>query len=60
VARFLCGISSPATARARLSTRHPMFGMLADVPFRDVLAFVQAHAQPRSRGDGSGTSSSHT
>jgi ATP-dependent DNA helicase RecQ len=36
-ARFLCGLTSPATTRARLS-RHPLFGSLADRPFRDVLA----------------------
>jgi ATP-dependent DNA helicase RecQ len=35
-ARFLCGITSPATARARL-TREPLFGVLAHRRFADVL-----------------------
>lgn len=34
--RFLCGISSPAIARAKLG-RHPLFGSLAAASFRDVL-----------------------
>ena len=37
LARFLCGITSPATTRARL-TRLDNFGMLDQVPFADVLA----------------------
>ncbi len=36
VTRFLCGISSPAIARAKLS-RHDSFGLLAGVPFPRVL-----------------------
>ena len=32
LARFLCGVSSPALARKRLSG-HPLFGALAHVPF---------------------------
>ncbi len=36
LARFLCGLSSPATARAKL-TRDPRFGTLAHVPFAAVL-----------------------
>lgn len=40
-ARFLCGMASPATTRERL-TRHDCFGLLADLPFRDVLAEVIA------------------
>ncbi len=39
LARFLCGLSSPATTRARLR-RHPMFGRLEPVPFHEVLRFV--------------------
>ena len=35
-ARFLCGITSPATTRARL-TREPLFGILADRRFVRVL-----------------------
>jgi ATP-dependent DNA helicase RecQ len=41
LARFLCGISSPATTRARLRG-HPMFGRFGSVPFHKVLAFVEA------------------
>jgi ATP-dependent DNA helicase RecQ len=40
LARFLCGISSPRLARARL-TRHPLFGSLVQVPFREVLAWAE-------------------
>jgi ATP-dependent DNA helicase RecQ len=40
VARFLCGLGSPATSKAKL-TKDSRFGRLADVPFRDVLAFVE-------------------
>lgn len=40
VTRFLCGLSSPATSKARL-TREPAFGRLESVPFGDVLAFVE-------------------
>jgi ATP-dependent DNA helicase RecQ len=43
LARFLCGLSSPATSRARL-TQDPRFGALADVPFQDVLDLVQRSA----------------
>jgi ATP-dependent DNA helicase RecQ len=35
-ARFLCGMSSPAQTRARL-TRHPLFGAAEDRPFASVL-----------------------
>jgi ATP-dependent DNA helicase RecQ len=37
VARFLCGLNSPALTAAKL-TRHPRFGSLAHAPFPDVLA----------------------
>jgi ATP-dependent DNA helicase RecQ len=37
LARFLCGLTSPATSRERL-TRNGAFGMLDKVPFADVLA----------------------
>ncbi|QRO02531.1 RecQ family ATP-dependent DNA helicase [Archangium violaceum] len=40
LARFLCGISSPSATRARL-TRHKLFGLLSDVPFEQVLTFVE-------------------
>lgn len=37
--RFLCGLTSPATSRARLG-RHDAFGLLDRVPFSEVLALV--------------------
>jgi ATP-dependent DNA helicase RecQ len=37
LARFLCGLTSPATTRERLG-RHAFFGSLARVPFAEVLA----------------------
>ena len=40
-ARFLCGLSSPATSRAKL-TRDPLFGVLAERRFADVLAWCDA------------------
>ena len=43
LARFLCGIASPATTRARLR-RHAMFGRFDSVPFYEVLEFVEGHA----------------
>jgi len=39
-ARFLCGITSPATSGAKL-TRHPLFGSLSDRRFADVLAWCE-------------------
>jgi len=41
LARFLCGITSPATSRERL-TRDGAFGMLDKVPFADVLAQTES------------------
>ena len=41
LARFLCGMSSPASTRARLS-RHDAFGLLADLPFQEVLTIAEA------------------
>ncbi len=38
--RFLCGLSSPMTTRAKLR-KHPMFGVFKCVPFHEVLAFVE-------------------
>jgi ATP-dependent DNA helicase RecQ len=40
-ARYLCGISSPATTRAKL-TREPLFGVLEGRPFAAVLAWCEA------------------
>lgn len=37
--RFLCGLSSPATSRARLRA-HPLFGLFESIAFHDVLTFV--------------------
>ncbi len=39
LARFLCGLRSPATTRAKLS-RHRAFGRLESTPFQEVLKFV--------------------
>ena len=41
LARFLCGMTSPATTRARL-TRHDAYGMWSDLPFAEVLAMAEA------------------
>ncbi|MEM7012993.1 MAG: RecQ family ATP-dependent DNA helicase [Verrucomicrobiota bacterium] len=41
LARFLCGIRSPKSTRARLG-RHDLFGCLESTPFRTVLAQVEA------------------
>ncbi len=41
LARFLCGISSPAAQRDKL-TKHECFGLLATVPFDTVLAHAEA------------------
>ncbi|WP_244227437.1 RecQ family ATP-dependent DNA helicase [Corallococcus aberystwythensis] len=40
-ARFLCGLSSPALSKAKL-TGHKLFGTLAEWPFAQVLAFCEA------------------
>jgi ATP-dependent DNA helicase RecQ len=40
VTRFLCGLTSPATTRAKL-TRRPEFGRFSAVPFRTVLEWVE-------------------
>lgn len=40
LARFLCGITSPATNKARL-LKHPSFGCLAQFPFVDVLTHIE-------------------
>ena len=46
VARFLCGIHSPSVSRARLAS-HKMFGLLSDVPFQQVLTWVEGEAASR-------------
>jgi ATP-dependent DNA helicase RecQ len=40
LARFLCGINSPAATRAKLKG-HPAFGILSDVPFASVLETIK-------------------
>ena len=40
LARFLCGISSPATTKAKMRG-HSLFGVLEPVPFSEVLEFVE-------------------
>lgn len=37
MAKFLCGQTSPATTRARLTTKHDHFGVFEDYAFEDVL-----------------------
>jgi ATP-dependent DNA helicase RecQ len=39
-ARFLCGLSSPAVTREKIS-RHPMFAVAAEFPFAEVLAYCE-------------------
>ena len=41
LARFLCGLSSPAQSKARIG-RHPLFGKLENYPFAEVLAWCEA------------------
>lgn len=42
LARFLCGLSSPATSRSRPAlTRHELFGSLGRTPFAEVLGFCE-------------------
>ena len=39
--RFLCGITSPATTRAKLRKATPLFGTYASRPFQSTLKFVE-------------------
>jgi len=41
LARFLCGLTSPATTREKL-TRHDAFGLFAHLPFAEVLAIAES------------------
>jgi len=41
LARFLCGLTSPATTREKL-TRHDAFGLLSDLPFAEVLTIAES------------------
>src|SRR5262249_8586204 len=45
--RFLCGLSSPATTRAKLQ-KEAAFGVLSDVPFRRVLEWVESQNQKQA------------
>jgi ATP-dependent DNA helicase RecQ len=47
-ARFLAGITSPATTRSRL-TRHPLFGTLAERRFLDILAWCKTQGEQAPR-----------
>jgi ATP-dependent DNA helicase RecQ len=46
LARFLCGLTSPALTAARL-TRHELFGSMETADFREVLAWAQTQDHPR-------------
>jgi ATP-dependent DNA helicase RecQ len=48
VARFLCGLASPATTRAKLRA-HPMYGLLGTTPFHDVLALAASEMEQGKR-----------
>jgi ATP-dependent DNA helicase RecQ len=48
-ARFLCGLSSPALTRARL-TRNPLYGALEEYRFAQVLAWCEAAGSHRTSG----------
>ena len=51
-ARFLCGLKSPATTRAKLTTGHPDFGALRDVPFEVVLRAAEGEGHTSGAGPG--------
>jgi len=45
MARFLCGLTSPAASRSRPAlSRHQCFGTLREVPFKQVLALAEEFA----------------
>ena len=46
VARFMCGIASPATAGARLK-RHRSYGLFSDLQFLDIIIAVEALGRHR-------------
>ncbi len=48
MARFLCGLSSPATTRAKLRS-HSLYGLLDSTPFHDVLTLVSNEMKPSRR-----------
>ncbi|MEJ2692524.1 MAG: RecQ family ATP-dependent DNA helicase, partial [Candidatus Thiodiazotropha sp.] len=45
LSRFLCGISSPKLSRGRLGG-HRLFGALAEIPFAQVMAWVENELTP--------------
>ncbi len=49
LARFLCGLSTPRTSRARLSS-HPLYGAFSEVPFMSVLERALASGTNAERG----------
>jgi ATP-dependent DNA helicase RecQ len=49
LARFLCGLSSPALSKERLSS-HPSFGAWEDRHFSEVLAWCEEFVAIGSRG----------
>jgi ATP-dependent DNA helicase RecQ len=53
LARFLCGLSSPATTRAKLR-QHALFGAFDSVPFLDVLRLVEHSAKPNLAANAAG------
>ncbi len=48
MARFLCGLASPATTRAKLRA-HPLHGLLGAMPFHDVLTLAESEMGSRPR-----------
>jgi ATP-dependent DNA helicase RecQ len=51
IARFLCGLTSPATSRARL-TRHQFFGVLEGRRFQEVLRWCESQVRELHKGAG--------
>jgi len=47
MARFLCGLNSPATTRDRL-TKHEVFGSLEQIPFHDILTACEACSEGKT------------
>ncbi len=45
-ARFLCGIGSPATTRAKLR-KHPLFGACESAPFHEVMRRMECDEEPQ-------------
>ncbi len=44
LARFLCGVTSPKSSRAKLS-KHALFGKLENIPFKDVMSLLESETQ---------------